>query len=278
MLFIKRTSYLILLISIYFVLPLWLIIFFRNIAANFWLAAAISYICFSTGYYFIYLAANTIKDRSGALCLLHEKTVAASKLNMPDDGSTINIGIIEESSNTSFASATEAAQRSARVRAIAGRRSLGCMFILWLLFLPFLFYFNKQAEYNIPINIEESTNPFPATGEIFNRTLEKNAPKDSTTIKTIKYDDIIVVAGVYDRAEVLLNVLGIPYKLVTPSQLNNMKSGPEKIIIVNCPGIMGLKALDFIKKFVEKGGWLVTTDWSLAHTKLCLVTLRRQEI
>ena len=211
MLFIKRAAYLILLISVYFILPLWLIIFFGNIAANFWLAAAISYICFSTGYYFIYLAANTIKDRNGALCLLHEKIVAASKLNISSEDGSENLGIIEESSNTSFTSAAETAKRSARVRAIAGRRSLGCMFILWLLFLPFLFYFNKQAEYNIPINIEEGANPFPATGEVFNRSIEKNSPKDSTTMKTIKYDDIIVVAGVYDKVEDAQAAMGMGF-------------------------------------------------------------------
>ena len=37
------------------------------------------------------------------------------------------------------------------------------------------------------------------------------------------------------------------------------------MLIVNCPGQVGRAGVTAIRKFVEQGGSLITTDWALKH-------------
>jgi len=73
------------------------------------------------------------------------------------------------------------------------------------------------------------------------------------------------VRGTYDFIEQVFNGIGLKYKIVQVETLDMMQLAPEQIVFINCPGDISNKALRNLVSFVEKGGFLFTTDWALRH-------------
>ena len=76
---------------------------------------------------------------------------------------------------------------------------------------------------------------------------------------------MVVVAGCYDHVESVLGALEVPHVLVQPEQVDRLELRPEQLLIVNCPGQVSGAAIARIRRFVEAGGSLFTTDWALKH-------------
>ena len=76
---------------------------------------------------------------------------------------------------------------------------------------------------------------------------------------------MVVVAGIYDHVESVLEALEVPHELVQPHELDRLALRPEQLLIVNCPGQVSPAAVTRIRAFVEAGGSLFTTDWALKH-------------
>ena len=109
-------------------------------------------------------------------------------------------------------------------------------------------------------------------------------------LKTIPWDklEILVVEGEYDHVELVLAALKIPHKNISfegfQDLLNGKKAGllggddgkpvagsverldPRRhIVVINCTGMeLGSKEAKALDTFVTRGGYLLTTDWSLA--------------
>ena len=77
--------------------------------------------------------------------------------------------------------------------------------------------------------------------------------------------EVIVSIGVHDYIEQVFNGIGLKHNLIDPQQFKKIDLDPDKIIFINCPGSVSSKGLRNLVTFVEKGGFLFTTDWALKH-------------
>ena len=77
--------------------------------------------------------------------------------------------------------------------------------------------------------------------------------------------EVIVSKGVHDYIEQVFNGIGLKHNLINPQQFEKIDLDPDKIIFINCPGGVSSKGLRNLVTFVEKGGFLFTTDWALKH-------------
>jgi len=80
-------------------------------------------------------------------------------------------------------------------------------------------------------------------------------------IRAIAKDRVLVVKGLFDRIEVVLDLFGVPHTVVEGLRGRTLR--PEQILFVNC----GRAPLGFeperVAAFVREGGWLMTSDWAL---------------
>ncbi len=95
--------------------------------------------------------------------------------------------------------------------------------------------------------------------------MAREAPLDAAALAAVEASDIVVVPGQYDHVERVLDVLGLPYTRVAAHGLPGISLRPEQLLVVNCPGTVPRQAIDQIRRFVEGGGSLFTTDWALRH-------------
>ena len=77
--------------------------------------------------------------------------------------------------------------------------------------------------------------------------------------------EVIVSKGVHDYIEQVFNGIGLKHNLINPQQFEKIDLDPDKIIFINCPGSVSSKGLRNLVTFVQKGGFLFTTDWALKH-------------
>ena len=77
--------------------------------------------------------------------------------------------------------------------------------------------------------------------------------------------EVIVSIGVHDYIEQVFNGIGLKHNLINTKQFEKIDLDPDKIIFINCPGNVTSKGLRNLVTFVEKGGFLFTTDWALRH-------------
>lgn len=77
--------------------------------------------------------------------------------------------------------------------------------------------------------------------------------------------EVIVSIGVHDYIEQVFNGIGLKHNLINPQQFEKIDLDPDQIIFINCPGNVTSKGLRNLVTFVEKGGFLFTTDWALRH-------------
>ena len=96
-------------------------------------------------------------------------------------------------------------------------------------------------------------------------TIAREAPGIHEILEQVKGSDIVVVRGQYDHVEWVLEALALPHLAVDPHHLAGLQLRPEQLLVVNCPGQVGVAAVDAVRRFVEAGGSLFTTDWALRH-------------
>ncbi len=106
---------------------------------------------------------------------------------------------------------------------------------------------------------------YQASSKILEKRMEKERPADLEVLKKVKDTTIIIVAGSYDKIEMVLDLIKVPFVLIQPEQVPQIDLKPDQILIVNCPGYISDPGLSKIKEFVKKGGFLFTTDWALLN-------------
>jgi hypothetical protein len=106
---------------------------------------------------------------------------------------------------------------------------------------------------------------YKASSKILEKRMERERPMDLDILRKVKESSIIIVAGAYDKIELVLNLIHIPYILIEPHEVSQIELNPEQILIINCPGNVNEDALPKIKEFVNRGGFLFTTDWALQN-------------
>ena len=115
---------------------------------------------------------------------------------------------------------------------------------------------------------------YQTSGKIFEQVSKRYNPGLLEQIRDTDPKNIILVKGVHDHIEMLLDTIKIPYTPTTASDLPGYNGG--RIMLVNCMsygttgepadtenGTVSKKLKDTVREFVSGGGRLVTTDWAL---------------
>jgi hypothetical protein len=106
---------------------------------------------------------------------------------------------------------------------------------------------------------------YQASSKIMEKRMEKERPIDLEVLKKVKESSIIIVAGQYDKIELVLDLINVPYILINTDEVKGIELRSDQILIINCPGYIDDEGLQKIEQFVKKGGFLFTTDWSLLN-------------
>ncbi|MFX1551452.1 MAG: hypothetical protein ACFFB9_13975 [Promethearchaeota archaeon] len=106
---------------------------------------------------------------------------------------------------------------------------------------------------------------YKASSKILEKRMERERPMDLDILRKVKESSIIIVAGAYDKIELVLNLIKVPYILIQPHDVSQIELSSEQILIINCPGQVHEDVLPKIKEFVNNGGFLFTTDWVLLN-------------
>ncbi len=104
-----------------------------------------------------------------------------------------------------------------------------------------------------------------AAGELLRIKMEQQDPGRYCIWDSVEDSDIIVVEGIYDHVEDVLEAGRTPYSLISPQRLSEINLDPHQLLMINCPGDVDRKAISKIEKFVKEGGYLFTTDWTLLN-------------
>jgi len=106
---------------------------------------------------------------------------------------------------------------------------------------------------------------YKAAAHITREQLRRDAPERARALDAVKQSDVVVVAGIYDHVESVLEALDVPHIVIGTRDVERVELRPEQLLIVNCPGEVSAAATTRIRAFVEAGGSLFTTDWALRH-------------
>ncbi len=106
-------------------------------------------------------------------------------------------------------------------------------------------------------------NAYQTSGKIFEQVSKLYKPGLLEQLRGIQEGELVVVKGQYDTIEDLLTTLKVPYSTIGRDEIATHNGG--RVMYVNCATYNGVdtKTKDAVKSFVEDGGRLVTTDWSL---------------
>ena len=101
--------------------------------------------------------------------------------------------------------------------------------------------------------------------QLVRERMERENPEDVAILDNVKDTDIVCVRGTFDHIHLVLEAIGVPFSHVDPSSLLRMELKPEQTVYVNCPSSFPKEAALKLRKFVEEGGQLITTDWALKN-------------
>jgi len=115
------------------------------------------------------------------------------------------------------------------------------------------------------VDRERTARSYRAGGRFTRERLQREAPESEEALRAVEHADIVVVQGCFDHVERVLGVLDLPFTTISPDRLDDSPLRPEQLLVVNCPGQVGARALARVTDFVAAGGSLFTTDWALRH-------------
>ena len=107
---------------------------------------------------------------------------------------------------------------------------------------------------------------YKASAKILKAKMKKERAEDLKLLETAHDDAIAIVKGIYDKIETVMDLLGLDYILLEGEAVGRIEFREDQLLIVNCPGNqIDKEGIDEIKRFVEIGGFLITTDWAILH-------------
>jgi hypothetical protein len=107
-------------------------------------------------------------------------------------------------------------------------------------------------------------------GDTVMKRVAKERPSDARTIERMSDDDVICVEGSSDKVQDILKAIGIKHTRIKRDAFDSTKLDPKSILILNCDGkghpAFSDAQLTRIREFVEKGGYVFSSDWELEFT------------
>jgi len=78
--------------------------------------------------------------------------------------------------------------------------------------------------------------------------------------------DVLVVEGSYDHVETVLDLLGLKHECVSVKRLEKTRLEGRRVLLINCSSeAPSLGTVERVRRFVEQGGYLLTTDWGIEN-------------
>jgi hypothetical protein len=126
-----------------------------------------------------------------------------------------------------------------------------------------------------PLNVGKVSKPgTPFAGSVeesngaATRAVERGLGEGLGTLRGIPKERILCVRGDYDQMENLLQLYRIPHTTVRREDLGDRSLRPARVLFVNCamrPDSLAetRRVVELVRAFVERGGWLLTSDWAL---------------
>ncbi|NVM01723.1 MAG: hypothetical protein HWN67_05285, partial [Candidatus Helarchaeota archaeon] len=94
----------------------------------------------------------------------------------------------------------------------------------------------------------------------------KERAEDLELLDKAADDNIIIVKGVYDKVELVMDAVGLEYIFLEQEAVGRVDFRPDQILIINCPGgKIDEQGINDIRDFVNNGGFLLSTDWVLKN-------------
>lgn len=104
-----------------------------------------------------------------------------------------------------------------------------------------------------------------AAAEVLRSRMEGERPQDFALLSRVEKADVVVVAGSMDHVEDVLRAVEVPHLVIQPYDLPHVELNARQLVMVNCPGDMPPEAVEKLRRFVNAGGFLYTTDWALMN-------------
>ena len=118
---------------------------------------------------------------------------------------------------------------------------------------------------NEQVGKDKRRRSYSSGARIAKERMAREVPMDAEALAAIEASDIVVVPGIYDHVDLVLEALEMPFTRVEASNLGAVELRPEQLLVVNCPGQLDPRDVLRIRDFVAAGGSLFTTDWALRH-------------
>lgn len=104
-----------------------------------------------------------------------------------------------------------------------------------------------------------------AAGLLLMDQLRERSPEVFGRIRRCPPRSILLVDGKYDHTDRVLRALRLPFRSCTSSTFDRQSLRGVRLLIIDCPGMVGSHGARRIRGFVEEGGTLLTTDWAVLH-------------
>ncbi|KAF0246595.1 MAG: hypothetical protein FD180_593 [Planctomycetota bacterium] len=116
---------------------------------------------------------------------------------------------------------------------------------------------------NDAVDIKPGDDP----AELVRGNLENGQQGGWKTVAMMEAGEIAVVTGEYDTVQRVLDKLKLRYTTIEPRKFGGVKLSSVKVLIINCPGELDGSGILKLRSYVDKGGWVVSTDWALSPIK-----------
>ncbi len=95
---------------------------------------------------------------------------------------------------------------------------------------------------------------------LFKAWLERAHAGESTKFSK---NTIVEIKGKWDDCGHILRNFGLPFTKITQNELPSTDLTGTKILTINCGCVLNQAAIVTVRRFVENGGYLLSTDWAL---------------
>jgi hypothetical protein len=84
-------------------------------------------------------------------------------------------------------------------------------------------------------------------------------------LHAVEKAEVVIVTGSADHMEQVMRRAGAKFAVVAPEDLPNLPLRWQQVLMVNCTGEMSAPARERVRRFVNAGGMLYTTDHAVKH-------------
>lgn len=99
---------------------------------------------------------------------------------------------------------------------------------------------------------------------ILRRRMAASRASELALLDDARDAEVIVIRGEHDRVQDVLRAIGIRHVVLPPYLLSRLPVMSTQTIMLNCPGELSARAQRTVRRAVETGAFLVTTDWALS--------------